>query len=264
MRTYEEYHRILTLWEAGENKLGIERITGIPRATVRDCINRYGSIAGLEANRDRASRSKPDEVLKRIKNTQDIAIQKAYAYLLGIYLGDGYIVRNERVYFLRIFLGSVYPDIIQFCAKAINVILPENKVNVLKQKHANCVEVICSHKFWPEILPQSGTGRKHNRVIILEEWQQQIVDTYPLEFFRGLYHSDGSRFSNVVKGKDYPRYQFTNHSDDIRKLFCDTCDKLGIHWTVKYRKSLGESATDIFISKHKDVEYLDQVVGPKS
>jgi hypothetical protein len=67
-----------------------------------------------------------------------------------------------------------------------------------------------------------------------------------------------------VNGKDYPRYSFTNHSDDIRKLFCDTCDRLGIHWTVKHRKSLGDNATDVFISKRKDVEYLDQVVGPKS
>ena len=264
MRTYEEYYCILTLWEAGENKFRIERITGIPRATVRDCIKRYGNLAGLEANRDRASRSTPDEVLRRIQDPLNIKTQCAYSYLLGMYLGDGYVVRHERVYYLRIALDNHYPNIIQRCVDSLETLLPENKVNVLHMKKGNSVEVICIHKFWPEIFPQHGAGPKHLRDIILETWQQQIVDRYPLELFRGLYHSDGSRFSNIVNGKDYPRYQFTNHSDDIRKLFCDTCDQLGIHWTVKHRKSLGESVTDIFISKRKDVEYLDQVVGPKS
>jgi hypothetical protein len=115
------------------------------------------------------------------------------------------------------------------------------------------------------LLPQHGTGRKHEREIKLEAWQQRIIEAYPLEFFRGLYHSDGSRFSNIVNGKDYPRYQFTNNSKDISRLFCETCDRLGIHWTIKHRRSQPcDKATDIFISRGKDVEYLDRVVGPKS
>jgi hypothetical protein len=147
MRTYEEYQRILTLWEAGENKFRIERITGIPRATVRDCIKRYGSLAGLEENRDRASRSTPDEVLNRIQNPLDIQMQSAYAYLLGMYLGDGYIIRHERVYYLRIALDNHYPNIIRRCADSLQILLPENKVNVLQMKKGNSVEVICIHKF---------------------------------------------------------------------------------------------------------------------
>jgi hypothetical protein len=51
------------------------------------------------------------------------------------------------------------------------------------------------------LFPQHGTGKKHTRPISLEDWQERIVNSFPLEFFRGLYHSDGSRFSNVVNGK---------------------------------------------------------------
>jgi hypothetical protein len=101
-------------------------------------------------------------------------------------------------------------------------------------------------------------------LICLEPWQQRIVDAHPLEFFRGLYHSDGSRFRNVVNGKDYPRYQFSNVSDDIIGLFCNTCDLLGLHWTKKSRPQHGKFLIDVFISKRKDVEYLDRVIGPKS
>lgn len=49
MRSYPELRRILELWEEGKNKLQIAKLTGIPRATIRDCIDRYGSVALLDA-----------------------------------------------------------------------------------------------------------------------------------------------------------------------------------------------------------------------
>ncbi|MAS35837.1 MAG: transcriptional regulator [Anaerolineaceae bacterium] len=263
MRDYEEYRLILGLWEQGESKLAISRATGIPRATVRDCINRYQSVSCLEQNRSLASRSSPDYLLQRLQNAEHVRLQAAYAYVLGMYLGDGYIVQNKRIYYLRIALDENYPTIIQRCVQGLHVLLPHNKTNVLKMQAGKWVEVICTYKFWPEVFPQHGPGYKHERSIKLEPWQQQIIDQHPLELFRGLYHSDGSRFSNVVNGKDYPRYSFTNRSNHICQLFCDTCDRLGIHWTVKHRKSLNDRATDIFISRRRDVAYLDQVVGPK-
>jgi hypothetical protein len=119
----------------------------------------------------------------------------------------------------------------------------------------------------PDLFPQHDTGKKHDRKIVLEAWQQRIVDAYPLQFLKGLYHSDGSRFSNIVNGTDYTRYQFSNCSTDIIALFCATCDKLGIHWTSKFRKGKTPNhhdAVDVFISKRKDVAFLDHHIGPKS
>jgi hypothetical protein len=105
---------------------------------------------------------------------------------------------------------------------------------------------------------------KHHREIKLRDWQQVIADAYPLHIFQGLYHSDGSRFRNIVNGKDYPRYQFSNNSDGIIQLFCRACDLLGLHWTEKRRHSpTGDRASDIYISLREDVEFLDSVVGPK-
>jgi hypothetical protein len=49
MRSYPELRRILELWEEGKNKMQIAKITGIPRATIRDCIDRYISVARLDA-----------------------------------------------------------------------------------------------------------------------------------------------------------------------------------------------------------------------
>lgn len=100
-------------------------------------------------------------------------------------------------------------------------------------------------------------AKKHNRPIILDPWQQQIIDLYPLEFFRGLYHSDGSRSRNVVKGKDYSRYFFCNNSDDIRKLFTSAAEKLGLHWTQT-------NEINVAISRREDVAWLDEQVGAKA
>lgn len=264
MRTYDEYHKILELWERGIPKKRIGIMLNIPRPTVRDCIERYGSLQGLEDNKQRASKSTPDEVLNRIKDPQNEDVQKAYAYVLGIYLGDGYIVLNSRgrVFYLRIALDDRYPNIIQLCVQNIQTLLPENKVNVLHSKQGNFVEVVCTYKFWPDVIPQSGKGMKHTREIRLQSWQQCIVDTYPLEFFRGLYHSDGSRFSNIVNGKDYPRYQFSNTSTEIRELFCHACNLLGLKWTTNANEKI--PCKDVYISKRTDVAVLDQHIGPKS
>jgi hypothetical protein len=266
MRTYDEYQLILRLWEDGQNKSDIERLTGIPRGTVLDCIKRYGNLQGLERATEKIHEKR---LLINLKNHSEFSVlHENYAYLLGLYLGDGHIVKMARVYRLRIFLDAKYPIIIQRCVQAIETLLPDNQVGLVeayREDRLSHVDVSCYYKDWAEIFPQYGIGRKHNRNIALEAWQQIIVDTYPIEFLRGLYHSDGSRFSNVVNGKDYPRYQFTNISTDILKLFTDTCDKLNIHWTAKTRKPIaGVSTGDIYVSKRKNVEYLDTVVGPKA
>src|SRR5689334_8053796 len=106
MRTYDEYQKILELWEQGENKCEIERQTGIPRGTVVDCIKRFKNLKGLEENRERALKSTPDNLLREICNPQNIELQKAYTYVLSIYLGDGDISTYSRVYRIRIALDQ--------------------------------------------------------------------------------------------------------------------------------------------------------------
>lgn len=245
---------ILELWEQEPNKKKIARITGIPRATVTECIQRYGSPAGLEARCEKASRSKIGLVLSRIQNEDEV--RKAYAYLFGLYLGDGCITLNAngRSYRLRISLDKKYPQIIKSCMQVASTVLPDNKISLVES--VGHYDVSYHNKYLPEIFPQHGTGPKHLRDITLVDWQQAIVDEFPLEFFRGLYHSDGSRSQNIVKGKNYPRYFFSNFSPQIRQLFADTCDKLGLRWTITNNVSIA-------VSRREDVEYLDRVIGAK-
>ncbi|MDX6287330.1 MAG: hypothetical protein QOG53_2815 [Frankiales bacterium] len=119
-------------------------------------------------------------------------------------------------------------------------------------------------KHWPHLFPQHGPGRKHLRAIMLESWQEDIVDQHTREFIRGLIHSDGCRFTNPVvrhfksgtRRYSYPRYMFTNESVDIRDLFTDALDRLGIAWRYSRRNTIS-------IARREAVAALDEFVGPK-
>lgn len=187
---------------------------------------------------------------------------EAYAYLLGQYLGDGWITEGRRgVFRLYVFCCAAYPNILEECASAMRVVVPSGAVT--RQRRPGIIALSVYSKHWPCLFPQHGAGLKHTRPIELEPWQSQIalVD-HPAQFVRGLIHSDGCRCMNRVSGQSgrryvYPRYLFSNASDDIRWLFCDACDVLGIEWRRM-------NARNISIARRESVALLDQFVGPKS
>ena len=53
-----------------------------------------------------------------------------YAYLLGLYLGDGCISAHARgVYRIRVHLDLRYPGIVAECEAALRELMPTNRVN---------------------------------------------------------------------------------------------------------------------------------------
>ncbi|WP_442810082.1 helix-turn-helix domain-containing protein [Streptomyces sp. W16] len=192
----------------------------------------------------------------------------AYSYLLGLYLGDGHIIQNRamRSPSLSITCADAHPGLMDECEKAMRSVFPGNSVCRVRRKGCHEVKLYSMH-LWC-LFPQHGPGKKHDRRIALELWQQDIVDAHPWEFIRGLIHSDGCRITNwttrIVAGErkryEYPRYFFTNKSDDIRKLFTDTLDKVGVGWTTLAR---GSDPFDISVARKASVALMDTHVGPK-
>jgi hypothetical protein len=180
-----------------------------------------------------------------------------YSYLLGVYLGDGCLARNGTSWTLRATLDTAYPGIIAECVGAIQSVSDQRRVNVRRYATQACVEVSCTWRRWLCLFPQHGPGRKHRREIRLADWQQQIVEAMPQPFLRGLIHTDGWRGLNRVhvKGRDYT-YQFSNRSDDIRKLFTDACDRLGVEWRQWTRYHVS-------IARRESVSMLDSFIGQK-
>ena len=95
---------------------------------------------------------------------------------------------------------------------------------------------------------------------MLADWQRQICDKAPELLLRGLIQSDGCRSMNRVQGRGkiyaYSRYSFTNHSPDIRALFCEYLDPLGIAWRQMNWKNIS-------VARREAVAKLDAFVGPK-
>ena len=187
----------------------------------------------------------------------------AYAYLLGLYLGDGYLTLGRRgVYALSIFCGDVWPGLADAAERALSDVMPTS--SVFRVARAGCHEIKSTSKHWPCLFPQHGPGRKHERKIELEAWQQLIVTEHPGDFARGLFHSDGCRGMNRVRRTlvdghrwhEYPRYLFDNRSADILRLCGEALDRLGVDWRFS-------KPTTISVARRAAVARLDEFVGPK-
>jgi hypothetical protein len=191
----------------------------------------------------------------------------SYAYLLGLYLGDGHVtVRAWGRSYLRVFLDGIYPGIVEECWTAIVLTSDGRAVQIYDARNSRAKMVQCAWKRWPDAIPQHGPGRKHERPIVLADWQQEVVDAHPGPFVRGLIHSDGCRSVNRFKttlpsGRvaeyAYPRYFFSNLSPDIRRLFCEACDRLGVKTTQPHPRNIS-------VSHRRSVAILERIVGEKA
>ncbi|MFD5742498.1 helix-turn-helix domain-containing protein [Streptomyces massasporeus] len=194
--------------------------------------------------------------------------EPAYSYLLGLYLGDGHISHysEHRVPNLMITCTESWPGLMDACEAAMGAVFPENSTCRVRRTGCSNVKVYSKHLHC--LFPQHGPGKKHERRIVLEPWQQSIVDAHPWEFIRGLIHSDGCRITNwttrMVAGErkryEYPRYLFANKSDDIRRLFTRALDEVGVEWSTLAR---GSDPFTISVARKASVALMDAHVGPK-
>jgi hypothetical protein len=243
MRSAEEFNAVQCLVAAGMNDCAIARQTGIPRCTVRDWRCR-------PQLRSRGSPGSPcAHDFSRLP-------AKAYSYLLGIYLGDGCISRDRRVWRMRITLDSRYPGIIDRTREAIEVLMPGQRAGAWRRSD-NCTEVYLCSKHWPCLFPQHGPGKKHLRPIRLQPWQEVLVKEATEDFVRGLIDSDGCRVVANDRGVKSVRYHFSNRSEDIRALYCAALDQLEIPWTRP-------RWFDIAVYRKAATARLDEFVGPKA
>lgn len=256
MRSPDEVERVRGLARSGLNNCEIARATGIPRSTVSQWRNGRVPRFGTERTRGGACMACGD-----LRHPAPSLLVYSYAYLLGLYLGDGCLLKHQRgVFRLHITLDAAHPVIAEECLAAMGLVMPGSRASKRRDPHARMLHLVSYSTHWLHLFPQHGPGVKHRRRIALEPWQQRIVDRHPGRLLRGLIHSDGCRVTNRIrhprKTYAYPRYFFSNRSPDIQRIFCAACDRLGIAWRQ-------DGPWNVSVARREAVVALDRHVGPK-
>jgi hypothetical protein len=183
-----------------------------------------------------------------------------------MYLGDGCLSTPWGQAELQIYLDAAYPEIIDEAESAIRQVVPGLRVHRYRRPVARAMVLQAWTSTWLVAFPQHGPGKKHQRHIELAGWQREITHAHPRDLIRGLIHSDGCRTVNrfavdLPRGGHrtyaYARYFFSNLSADIRRIFTEHCDLLGIVWTLS-------NPRNVSISNRRSVALMDEFVGAKS
>ncbi|OLM31050.1 hypothetical protein Ae717Ps2_1945 [Pseudonocardia sp. Ae717_Ps2] len=246
--------RARSLYRGGMPVRSVAAAVGVPERTVRHWCTGTRRTGDPRRTRARCFRCAPGI---------DVPVAD-YAYLLGMYLGDGHLTAAQRTHCLWIYCGDDWPGIIDDVRAATAAVLPGASVSTTPRAGSTAVK--CFSRHWTCLFPQHGPGMKHTRPIRLEPWQRAVVDTRPDRFLRGLFHSDGCRTTNRVRAVladgsvreySYPRWFFDNTSEDIMRLAEGALDLLGIAHRRARRTCLSVARADA-------VAELDAAIGPKT
>lgn len=241
---------MLRLVGSGLSDYEIARRTGVPRSTVWH----------WRSHPIRRSRLRLADPRWRPRRAA------TYCYVLGFYLGDGHITRKGRSARLCLTLDALHARIADEAESALAELFPEARVCRYGHAVQRKLQIQLSDPSLPYAFPQCGPGKKHERAIELAAWQCELTHANPEQLIRGLIHSDGCRTVNRFATKlpsgrvahyEYPRYFFSNLSADIRGIFCEHCELLGIRWTLS-------NPRNVSVSHRDSVAILDEFVGPKA
>lgn len=217
----------MRLLRANLNDCEVARRTGVARTTIRDWrrpryVPRPSSRA---AARNSVTCPRCWQAGRPMAFTSE-----DYAELLGLYLGDGYLVRMPRTWRFRLYLDSKHAQIVRDSHALLRRCFPHNNVGTVfgHEGRMTVLSVYSSHL--PCVFPQHGEGMKHLRKIALDGWQRTIVEEAPWSFLKGCIRSDGCSFINRTGPYEYLSYEFFNCSQDILDLFCRTCDQVGVEY----------------------------------
>jgi len=139
---------------------------------------------------------------------------KKLSYIIGAAIGDGNLSNsNGRAVRLRITCDNKYPDIIKKITEDISIILPTNKVSLIKR--TGCIDVSCYSNKWEKLLGWKAlNGSKEKQKICIPKWIFEDKK-YIRNCLLGLFQTDGS----IYKDR---KYTYVNFTTIIPSLLKDT------------------------------------------
>jgi len=113
------------------------------------------------------------------------------AYVVGVAIGDGNLSNpNGRAVRLRITCDIKYPDLIAEMRSAIQQVMPDNKVSLIKKKDC-AMDISCYSNKWEDLLGwKAFGGSKYEQDVAIPDWIKKDKK-YSLLCLRGLLQTDG-------------------------------------------------------------------------
>ena len=143
----------LALLQRGLSLRAVSIFTRVSRATLREWRDHPGSDDG------RARCPRCAESPRLPEPSAD------YAYLLGLYLGDGCVsvggAPAKGVWKLRVICCDAWPGVMEECCQAIQAVRPGNKVVMVRKQ--GCTEVLSYSRHWPCLFPQHASRSRGGR-----------------------------------------------------------------------------------------------------
>jgi len=139
------------------------------------------------------------------------------AYVVGVAIGDGNLSNpNGRAVRLRVSCDNKYPKIIERIKKAVQQLLPTNKVSMVDhyKNGGTWCDISCYSNKWEDFLGwKAKGGSKYKQRVSVPVWIR-TNKKYTISCLRGLFETDGSIYSD--RG-----YIMANFVTIIPELACD-------------------------------------------
>ena len=139
------------------------------------------------------------------------------AYVIGVAIGDGNLSNpNGRAVRLRVSCDNKYPKIIERIRKAIQQLLPKNKVSIVNRLNhgGTWCDISCYSNKWEVFLNwRAKGGSKYKQKISVPVWIR-ANKKYTKSCLKGLFETDGCIYND--RG-----YQMVNFVTIIPELACD-------------------------------------------
>jgi hypothetical protein len=269
MVTTECYLKYKNLLRLGFTSKQISKELGVSKSTIdkwrlKTNIVRYESqdiIPTLEINNIKDFYN----ALSFYNKNDTIENNKIYSFLLGLYLGDGYISVLPRCIKISYSMDIKYSDMNNFIILCLTKLFGKTPcIHDCRdfKKPSNCMKIELYDKNLKTIFPHHGIGAKHLRQIQLTPWQNEIID--PGNFIKGLVYSDGAYIVRNTTGQK--SYEIVNASLDIINIASKYLHELNIHHNIKERTSKISHHAKIYkitIYGKLNVEKLHDIIGDK-
>lgn len=170
------------------------------------------------------------------------------SYIIGLAIGDGNLSNpNGRAVRLRITCDLKYKNLIKRICSAIKILLPKNRVSLIKRSRTFC-DISCYSNKWENWLGwKAKEGPKYKQKVSIPNWIKENKN-YSIYCLRGLLETDGSIYTD--RG-----YKMVNFVTIIPRLASDVIKiikKIGFSPHIYKIATITKTRYNIRLSKNTD------------